>query len=199
VVELSSSLQVLGANYPGLVGEDVDFGATPVLYQPPGCPVLMAAKNKSGVLVTYERGHVSEGPTQRLQVANIHDWEFNGLPAWSDETHLLYVSNSSDSNSTETKHGMVAFSVDANCQLHLAWQRTVGPNPGLVSSPTVAGGVVYYGDGLGGQLLAFDAATGTPLWSSGSTIAGGIFATPMVVNGRLFVGGWKGKLYAFGL
>src|SRR2546423_5990469 len=53
VVELSSGLRVLGANYPGLTGFDVDFGATPILYQPPGCAPMVAAKNKTGVLVTY--------------------------------------------------------------------------------------------------------------------------------------------------
>ena len=199
VVELSSVLQVLGSNYPGLTGLDVDFGATPILYQPPGCSPMVAAKNKSGVLVTYERGNVSAGPAQRLQIANVSDWQFNGIPAWSDTTHLLYISNSSDSNSTGTKHGMVALSVGANCNLRLAWQTTVGPNFASVSPPTVAGGVVYYGDGPGSQLLAFDAVTGTQLWSSQSIIAGAIYGAPMVVNGQVFVGAWDGKLYAFGL
>ena len=199
VVELSAKLHGLGANYPGLTGGDVDFGATPILYQPPGCPPQVAAKNKTGVLVVYERGNVSAGPTQRLQVANIGDWQFNGIPAWSDATHLLYIGNSSDSNSDATKHGMVAFSVDANCQLHLAWQTTVGLNFASVSPPTVAGGVVYYGDGPGNQLIAFDATTGTQLWSSGSTIEGAVYGAPIVVNGRVFVGAWDGKLYAFGL
>jgi outer membrane protein assembly factor BamB len=199
VVELSSSLGVLGANYPGLTGFDVDFGATPILYQPPGCPPMVAAKNKSGVLVTYERGNVSAGPTQRLQIANIHDWQFNGIPAWSDTTHLLYISNSSDSNSIQTRHGIVALSVNASCRLRLAWQRTVGLNGASVSPPTVAGGVVYYGDGPDSQLLAFDAVTGAQLWSSQSIIRRGIYGAPMVVNGRVFVGAWDGKLYAFGL
>src|SRR6266480_6432700 len=199
VVELSSNLRVLGSNYPGLTGGDVDFGATPILYQPPGCAPIVAAKNKSGVLVTYERGNVSAGPTQRLQVASVSDWQFNGIPAWSDTTHLLYISNSSDSNSAGTKHGMVALSVGANCNLRLAWQTTVGPNFASVSPPTVAGGVVYYGDGPGSQLLAFDAVTGTQLWSSQSTITGAIYGAPIVVNGRVFVGAWDGKLYAFGL
>ena len=199
VVELSSVLQVLGSNYPGLTGLDVDFGATPILYQPPGCSPMVAAKNKSGVLVTYERGNVSAGPAQRLQIANVSDWQFNGIPAWSDTTHLLYISNSSDSNSAQTKHGMVALSVGANCNLRLAWQTTVGPNFASVSPPTVAGGVVYYGDGPGSQLLAFDAVTGTQLWSSQSTITGAIYGAPIVVNGRVFVGAWDGKLYAFGL
>jgi len=199
VVELSSALRVFGSNYPGLTGKDVDFGATPILYQPPGCPLMVAAKNKTGVLVTYQRGNVSAGPNQRLQIANISDWQFNGIPAWSDTTHLLYISNSSDSNSAQTKHGMVALSVGANCNLRLAWQTTVGPNFASVSPPTVAGGVVYYGDGPGSQLLAFDAVTGTQLWSSQSTITGAIYGAPIVVNGRVFVGAWDGKLYAFGL
>ncbi len=199
VVELSSALRVLGSNYPGLTGGDVDFGATPILYQPSGCASMVAAKNKSGVLVTYERGSVSAGPTQRLQVANVNDWQFNGIPAWSDTTQMLYIGNSSDSNSDQFRHGMVALEVDANCQLNLAWQVRIGPNFASVSPPTVAGGVVYYGDGPGKRLLAFNAVTGALLWSSGSTIQGAIFGAPMVVNGRVFVGAWDGKLYAFGL
>jgi outer membrane protein assembly factor BamB len=197
VVELSSTLRVLGSNYPGLTGLDVDFGATPILYQPPGCPAMVAAKNKSGVLVTYERGNVSAGPAQRPQIASSNDWQFNGIPAWSDTTHLLYISNSSDS--AQARHGLVALSVDANCKLRLAWQTMVGPNFASVSPPTVAGGVVYYGDGPDSQLLAFDAVTGAQLWSSQSTITGGIYGAPMVVNGQVYVGAWDGKLHAFGL
>ncbi len=197
VVELSSTLKVLGSNYPGLTGGDVDFGATPILYQPPGCSPMVAAKNKSGVLVSYVRGDVSVGPAQRLQVASVNDESFNGIPAWSDTTHLLYIGNSS--NSGVYKHGMVAFSVDANCQLSLAWQTTVGPNFTSVSPPTVAGGLVYYGDGYGNQLFALNATSGEQLWSSGSTIQGAIYGAPTVVNGRVFVGSWDNKLYAFGL
>jgi outer membrane protein assembly factor BamB len=160
---------------------------------------MVAAKNKTGVLVTYERGNISAGPSQRLQIANASDWQFNGIPAWSDTTHLLYIGNSSDSNSGGFMHGMVALALDANCQLSLAWQTTIGPNFASVSPPTVAGGVVYYGDGSGKQLLAFDAVTGARLWSSRSTIGGSIYGGPIVVNGMVFVGAWDNKLYAFGL
>ncbi len=197
VVELSSSLHVLGTNYPGLTGGDVDFGATPILFQPPGCPSQVAAKNKSGVLVVYTRGQVSAGPTQRLQVGNVNDWQFNGIPAWDPATNLMYIGNSSDSDQGTYKHGMVALKVNADCTLSLAWQQTVGPNFASVSPPTVANGVVYYGDGLDNQEFAFDAVTGQQLWNSGSTITGGLYAAPIVVNGKLYVGSWDHVFYAF--
>ena len=59
-------------------------------------------------------------------------------------------------------------------------------------------GVVYYGDGFGNTLRAFDAETGAPLWDSGSTINGPILAAPTVVDGRVFVSSWDGHVYAFG-
>ncbi|HEX9236906.1 MAG TPA: PQQ-binding-like beta-propeller repeat protein, partial [Actinomycetota bacterium] len=199
VVELSSGLAVQGSNYPGLIGGDVDFGATPILYQAPGCPPQVAAKNKSGVLVVYTRGDISSGATQRLQVASVNDWEFNGIPAYSPVTNTVYIGNSSDSSQGAYKHGMVALQVQNDCSLKLSWQNTIGPNFASVSPPTVANGVVYYGDGPGNQELAFDATTGTKLWDSGSTITGSLYAAPIVANGRLYVGAWDHVFYAFGL
>jgi outer membrane protein assembly factor BamB len=199
VVELSSSLKPLGGNYPGLTGGDVDFGATPILYQAPGCPAQVTAKNKSGVLVTYTRGSLSSGPTQRLQVGNVSDWQFNGIPAWSPVTNTIYIGNSSDSS--PYVEGMVALKVQGDCTLSLSWQNGVSdPGPwSSVSPPSVANGVVYYGNGVGNKAWAFDATTGTKLWDSGSTITGPIFAAPTVINGMVFVASWDHKLHAFGL
>jgi outer membrane protein assembly factor BamB len=92
---------------------------------------------------------------------------------------------------------MVALHAGANCQLSLAWQQTLGPNFTSDSPPTVANGVVYYGDGYGNTERAFNAQTGALLWSSGSTIGGGLYAAPTVVNGMLYVPSWDHKLYAF--
>lgn len=204
VVELDASLKVLGANYPGLatypglVSGDADFGATPILYRPSDCSTpQVAAKNKFGLLVVYKEGALSSGYTQLLQIANVSHGQFNGIPAWNPRTNMLYVSNSSDSNTGTYFHGLVALHAGDDCQLSLAWQQTVGPNYTSVSPPTVANGVVYYGDGRGNTERAFDAATGAPLWSSGSTIRGGLYAAPMVVNGTLYVPSWDGELYAF--
>ena len=197
VVELTAGLKVKGSNYPGLLGGDVDFGATPLLYQVPGCPPQVVAKNKSGVLVQYKRGHLNAGYTQRLQIADVSDGQFNGIPAFSPVTNLIYIGNSSDSNAGTYKHGMIALKTGSNCKLSLAWQDTVGPNYDSMSPPTVANGVVYYGDGGGNQELAFDASTGAPLWNSGSTITGRLVAAPTIVNGQLLVPAWDNRLYAF--
>ncbi len=197
VVELSSSLSVLGANYPGLTGTDADFGSTPNLFQLPGCKPMVAAMNKTGVLVVYDRGKLSNGPVQRIQMADVNGYQFVGIPAWSPVTNMLYIGNSSDSGDGAYSHGMVALQAGSGCTLVPAWQQSVGPNVSVVSPPVVANGVVYYGDGSGNQLFAFDAATGTQLWNSGNTITGPIYSAPTVVNGKLYAGSWDYHIYAF--
>jgi outer membrane protein assembly factor BamB len=196
VVELSRSLHVLGANHPDLHGKDADFGATPLVYHAPGCPVQAIAKNKFGLLVNYRRGSVEDGPTQAIQVANRRDWQFNGIPAYSPETNMVYIGNSSSSR--VYTHGMVALSVGKDCRLALAWQQPAGPKASSVSPPVVANGVVYYGDGFGSTEYAFDASSGARLWTSGSEIGGALYAEPIVVNGLLIVASWDEHLHAFG-
>jgi outer membrane protein assembly factor BamB len=196
VVELSASLEVLAANYPDLHGKDADFGATPLLYDPPGCPRGVVAKNKFGLLVNYDERSIEQGPRQSIQVAYRRDWQFNGVPAYSPETGMVYVGNSSSSR--DYRHGMVAFAVGDDCALRLAWQHRAGPKASSVSSPVVANGVVYYGDGSGSTVHAFDSSTGEELWTSGSAIAGPVYAEPIVVNGLLLVGSWDEHLHAFG-
>jgi outer membrane protein assembly factor BamB len=196
VVELDTNLAVVGSNYPGLTGGDVDFGATPILYQASGCPGQLAVKNKSGIVVVYTQDAVSAGPTQRIQVASVDDQNFNGIPAYSASRRMLYIGSSSDSRPYQ--HGMIAFTVGSDCRLTLAWNKVVGPNRTSVSPPTIANGVVYYGDGTGTTEYAFNAVTGKQLWSSGSQIAGDTYGAPTVVNGTLLVPAWDGRLYAFG-
>lgn len=44
---------------------------------------------------------------------------------------------------------VVAFSVDADCQLNLAWQTTAGTRQGVSLAANITGGFVFYGDGPG--------------------------------------------------
>jgi outer membrane protein assembly factor BamB len=111
----------------------------------------------------------------------------------------MFIGNSSDS--APFVEGIVALKVQPDCSLALAWQNSVSdPGPwASVSPPTVANGVVYYGNGVGNKEFAFDAATGTKLWDSGATIGGPIYAAPTVVNGMVFVGSWDHVLHAYGV
>jgi outer membrane protein assembly factor BamB len=110
---------------------------------------------------------------------------------------MLYVSNPSDSKTGRFKHGMVALKAGSDCKLSLAWQRTVGSTQTSLSAPTVANGVVYYGDGQNDTEFAFNAATGHQLWHK--KLKGSLYAAPTVINGKLLVPAWDNKLYAFGL
>jgi outer membrane protein assembly factor BamB len=121
------------------------------------------------------------------------------VPAYSPQTEMVYVPNQKQPSGSFYTYGMLAFRLDANCKLELAWQTTAGTNGGIPSTPTVANGVVYYSDGFHGQIHAFDANSGVELWASGSEVAGAIMATPIVVNGQLFAGSYDTRLHAWGL
>jgi len=202
---LGPKLGVEESDQPNLSGGDVDYGGSPMLFQPKGCPLLLSVENKSGVLFLYHADSIHAGPTQALQVGSSSDWQFNAIPAYDPVTRMVYVADSSSSTDPKTHvsypEGLIAFHVRPNCTLAPtpAWAAPNGPGYGVsMSPPTVADGVVYYGDGSGNRLLAYNAATGAHLWNSGSTIQDGIWAAPLVANGRLYAGSWDGHLYAFG-
>jgi hypothetical protein len=201
IVRLDPNLHVTDHNYAGFTGSDVDYGATPLLFQPPGCPAMLAAQNKGGALVIYNRDHIGAGPMQRIQIANssdLGDGSFVGVPSYSAATNMVYVSNSSWSDDNTYAPGMVALQVQPGCTLAKAWNDDLGFNDQPVSPATVANGVVYEGDGNSSKLFAFNAQTGTQLWDSGDTIGGSLYAAPTVVDGRVFAVAWNKKVYAFG-
>ncbi len=193
VVRLGMDLGVQQSNYPGLTGSDVDFGSTPMLYQAPGCRPQLTVMNKSGELFVYNRNSISAGPLQTMVVASPH--QFIGVTAYDPVTNMVYVAN--PANRGDFTHGLVAFQVNSSCRLTRAWQQEAGLDQLPTSTPTVAGDVVYYGDGPGNRVHAFNAATGAPLWDSGNSIQGAVFAAPTVVNGWLFAASRDGRLHAY--
>src|SRR4051794_8164894 len=205
VVRLGPTLKLQAANYPGLSGLDVDFGATPLPYQAPGCPARLAVMNKTGALLVYDRAAIGEGPRQRLQMADSRfssAGDFIGVPAYDPARRLVYVNNPSDSRDGKFKHGLVALKVGADCDLSVKWQTVLGPprksgQEHASIPPTVANGVVYAVRSVDSTVYALDAATGAQLWSSGTQISGGIFGAVTVANGQLLVPAVNGTLYAF--
>jgi outer membrane protein assembly factor BamB len=193
IVRLNKHLKVRASNYPGLKGRDADFGATPMLYHAAGCPPQLAVGNKFGSFFVYDRRHIGRGPTQRVRLGGSISGEHAllGTAAYWPQRRLLYVSN--------PKHrgrylpGIVAFRVTGRCRLSLAWN-VRGPTH-LTSSPTVANGVLYYGNGPGGHIVALDARTGRHLTKL--NVHGAIYNAPSVVDGVVYAGSWHGRLYAF--
>jgi hypothetical protein len=202
VVKLSPDLEVLASNYPGVTGFDVDFGSTPVLYQPAGCPPQLAVENKDGHLFIYNANDIGAGPVQALHTANYDVSGLIGLPAYSPVDRMLFMANPSDSPDGQYTAGMLAFDIQPDCTLSLTWQQTYGQGVpfNVPPTPTVANGVVYAADGGSidpSTLQAFDAKTGQILWSQ--QFSGGDWSSPIVVNGKLFTAPGDHVLHAFGL
>ncbi len=195
VVRLTHGLAVEASNYPGLQGDDADFGSSPVLFDGPGsCGPQLVTVNKDGEIFLYNRDNIDAGPEDRLTISGL---DFITVPAYSPATELIYIGSSKPSPDAVYQPGLMAFGVDTNCKLSLAWQQPVG-GKATVSEPTVANGVVYYGNGNKKTLYAFDAATGAKLWDSGTTITSILTTEPIVVNGHVYVTSGN-SLYEFGL
>src|SRR5262249_28843677 len=94
VVELSPDLQTLQVGHaPGMPHHgDFGFGSTPVIFTPVGCPTLVAAEGKDGILYVWRRLTVSHGPVQRLRIADLAT--LYGLPAWDARTQRLFATTS---------------------------------------------------------------------------------------------------------
>ena len=74
---------------------------------------------------------------------------------------------------------------------HLMWK--FAGKGRFISSPTVAGGVLYIGD-TGGELVAIDPLTGKALWTFKAHAR--IASTPAVADGVVFFGSYDGHFYA---
>jgi outer membrane protein assembly factor BamB len=195
VVRLTPHLHVHASNYPGVKGQDADFGATPVLYRAPGCPSQLAVGNKHGLFFVYDRSRIGRGPVQKIHLGGSTNGEraLLGTAAYWPKGRTLYVSN--PRHRGRYVPGIVAFRVTAHCRLAKVWNAR-GPG-NLTSSPTVANGVVYYGTGAGHKVVALDARTGKHLRAL--SVHGAIYNAPAVLGGVVYAGSWHGRLYAFSI
>lgn len=194
VVRLTAGLRLRASNHPPLRDTgDADFGAAPLLFRAPGCPPQLAVLHKSGALLVYDRDRIAAGPRQIVQVGDRDSLGALGTYAWTARARTLFVANNS---AGDYPRGLLAFRVGAGCTLQALWQQPLPAGDALLSPPVTANGVVYLGAGTGREVLAFDAATGAPLWSSGR-LGGAVYGGPTVVGGRLYAGAWDGHIHAF--
>ncbi|MFL9935326.1 PQQ-binding-like beta-propeller repeat protein [Paraburkholderia sp. RL18-103-BIB-C] len=211
VVKLTPTLAVAASNSPlqPAPNADIDFGATAMLFQPRNCPTTMlAAYNKSGILFIYNRATIQQaGPIQRLTISqNSAEGNNIGLPVFDPVLNQLYVV--SPSGAGIYTRGLIALSIGSNCSVNTkpVWQAVVPQSrPGTFNPaipPVAANGVVYYADGMGNDVYAFDATNGTQLFTRHYTpvqTGEGNFAPPTVVNGQVFVAGSDHRVHAYSL
>lgn len=208
IVELSADLStVIDHHQPSIpFVSDADFGATPLLFQPPGCPPLLAAVNKSGAFVLYNRTNLSAGPLQDIDMSLANDTgDFIGVPTYDPVTNYVYIGlpTTFGAGSTTYHPGAGAFSVQSNCTINPVpvWSVQFGPDGALTtddvprSTITVANGVVYVSGDTDKTTYAFNAATGARIWSAALSDNG--IPGPVVVDGRLYVVDVGGTIHAW--
>jgi outer membrane protein assembly factor BamB len=194
IVELSPDVSMLLANNHPFIppgGDDEDFGATPLLFQPPGCGPLLAAVNKSGMFYLYSRFNINGGPVQAIQMSiTTGNGDFIGIPAYDPVTNDVYVGLPATFGIYQP--GVAAFALRSDCTINPVpvWAANFGTDGEMSDNDTprspiaIANGVLYVGDYLSRQSFAFNASTGEPLWSQGTSgVVGAI-----VSNGKLYLG-----------
>jgi hypothetical protein len=203
VVELDPSLNVLAWNRPlGIPAPelDTDFGSTPLLFQPTGCPPLAAAHNKNGELYIWSRGDLSAGPIVSMQIGP-HDLNtpFLAEPSWSSDLQTLYIANARlyDAEGNVTDYSpVVALTVGANCTFSStpAWVADVGL--GTKPPPLVVGDALFVAGGDATSFSVLDARTGALLavFYLGTTL----YSSPILAGDEVIVGNSSGSVFAFG-
>ncbi|MDQ1709934.1 MAG: hypothetical protein QOG49_1319, partial [Frankiaceae bacterium] len=205
IVGLDAGLGVLGSYLPPEPATfpcsgtpcDLDFGSTPLVFKPSGCGTLVAAGNKNGNLYVLRASDLEADapPLQTVALNAANDWlgsgGVGGVPAYWAAGRMVYVADAG-AGLPGISAGIVALTVRQDCTLQVAWSQPIGGNTQPNSTPTVANGVVYVGEGNGGRVHAVNALTGAKLWDSGANAAGATYAAPIVADGKLFAASWDG-------
>lgn len=175
---------------------DLDFGATPVLFQPNSCGLMTAAGNKNGNLYLFKTADLitSGQPLQILTLSTANDslgtGGVGGVPAFWPQGNMLFVADRG--GVPGIAGGVVGLTVTNACTLQVAWSVPLGVTGQPNSTPTVANGVVFVGAGADGQVRAYNALTGAALWNSGTQNGVSTYGAPLIARGKLYFGSWDG-------
>jgi len=205
VVQLDPSLNVVAWNRPSGIPDadlDTDFGSTPLLFQPAGCPPLAAAHNKNGELYVWNRNNLAGGPIWS-DVTGPDDLStpFIGEPSWSADLQTLIVANARVYDPTAPSgvvdyDATVGFTVGANCTFP-AKATWIAPNIGLGTKPPplIAGDLAFIAGGDSSEFTVLDAGTGAVLRTF--FLENDLYASPILAGDEVVVGNAAGTVFAF--
>ncbi len=177
---------------------DVDFGATPAIFQPNGCSLMTAAGNKNGNLYVFNSADLiaSLPPLQTLTLStpndSLGDGGVGGVPAFWPQGNMLFIADRG--GVTGIAGGVVGLTVTNACTLQLAWSVPLGGPGQPNSTPTIANGVVFVGTGVDGEVHAYNATTGAELFKTGTQNGVATYGAPLIARGKLYFGSWNGYL-----
>ncbi|HVJ09778.1 MAG TPA: N,N-dimethylformamidase beta subunit family domain-containing protein [Acidisarcina sp.] len=205
MIALDSSLNLLGTYQPVQPSTyacsgapcDLDFASTPTFFQPPGCPTMVTAGNKDGRLFLFRTADlmVSGQPLQTLTLNTANDslgsGGVGGVPAYSPTSNMIFVTTAG-SGVIGVAAGVVALQVTSSCTLQVAWSKALGGSGAPNSTPTLANGLVFAGEGNTGIIHAYSQLTGNEVWHNGTQYgASNTFAAPIVAGGKVYAGSWS--------
>jgi outer membrane protein assembly factor BamB len=207
VVQLDPSLNPLAfdrpPDVPSMTTPDTDFGSTPLLFQPPGCPPLAAVNSKNGFVYVFDRESLATGPVWSFRAGpDDLDNPFIGEPSYSPDQNALYIADARayDDEGTITQFDAVeSFSVGPGCTFPTdaptwtAGEVGDGPKP----PPLLVGDVAVIAGGEVPGVYALDAGSGTVLWSA--QLPDAEFAPPAFADGQIVVADTSGTVTAFGI
>jgi hypothetical protein len=206
VVQLDPALGVIASDRPpGVPGDvqDDDFGSTPLLFQPPGCPPLAAVSSKNGFVYVYDRGALASGPIWSFHAGSDSlDNPFVGEPSYSPGLNALYVADaqSYDDQGDITHFAAVeSFAVGPDCTFPTVAPTWTTGEVGAGTRPPalLVGDVAVVAGGDIAGVFALDAGSGTVLWSS--ALSGAEYAPPAFADGQIVVADTSGTVTAFGI
>ena len=206
VVELDRDLNVLAANRPSGIPidppGDTDFGSTPLLFQPPGCPPLAAAHSKNGFVYVWQRDRLADGPiwSKKIGPADLAN-PFIGEPSYSSELNTIFVADAriyGGQGEITYFDAVAAFTMGPGCTLPetptwIAPSLGRGPKP----PPLVVGDVLFVSGGYEPVSFAIDARNGSLLRSVALDGAG--FTPPAFARDKVLLSDAAGTVRAFGL
>jgi outer membrane protein assembly factor BamB len=180
----------------GLFGEDLDFGASPTLFDTndPDHPHMIAAANKNGVVYALDRDNLKAGVIWSYTICGSGaspDLGESTIVSAPYANGMLFVAGGKRSDG---RAGAVA-ALDSTTGAE-KWLKTL--DEFVLAAMTTAGDVLVFGgtrpdDSFSGTTYVVEQTTGKTLFSFEGHV---FFGEPTYANGQLFVGDLSGALYA---
>ncbi len=203
VDELDPSLGVVAWNRPPGIPDadlDTDFGSTPTLFQPDGCPPLAAAYNKNGELYVFNRDDLDAGAIWSMVIGpDDLATPFVGQPSWSADNQELVVANARVYDPTVVggvTHfaATVGLAIGPGCTFPTkpTWIADVGA--GVKPPALIVGNDVFVAGGDSSDFSVLDARTGALL--NTFFLENDMFSSPILAGDEVIVGNAAGTVFA---